>query len=462
MGIIQDSIKAFSKETFICYQGKKSAYQQISESIAAWLDRFSDMNIYSGDVVSVVGRFSPGSIALFLALVENRNIVVPLDDETQEDIEKRHRIAQVTHHFQRDADDEFKHHLTEYSNQQSHPLLSKLRSSSEAGVILFTSGSTGESKAALHNFNNLIRKFISRESGSDKQRKPLNTMVFLKFDHIGGLNTMLSVLMNGGCITTVEDRSPNAVCRLIEKEHVELLPTTPSFLNMLILANAKESYDLSSLKLISYGTEAMPESTLRSMAKLFPNVKLKQTYGLTELGIFPTRSRSNESTFMEIREEELQTRIKDNILYIKSESAMLGYLNADSPFDEEGWYNTGDKVIIEDGYTRILGRDSEIINVGGEKVFPSEVESVLLEMHNVKDVTVTGKSSPIIGQIVMAMFNLECKEELTDLRKRVWDYCQGRLETYKIPRHIVISDYELISNRLKKNRRSSTQQLAEV
>lgn len=462
MGIIQDRIRTFSKEIFISCQGKKRTYQKISEGIAAWLDHFPGMNIHPGDVVSVVGRFSPGSIALLLALLENRNIVVPLDDETQEDIEKRHGIAQVTHHFQRTSDDEFKHRMLKTADASSHPLLSTLRNSGDAGVILFTSGSTGESKAALHNFNNLIRKFISRESGSDQPRKPLNTMVFLKFDHIGGLNTMFSVLMNGGRITTVEDRSPNAVCRLIEAEKVELLPTTPSFLNMLILANARASYDLSSLKLISYGTEAMPESTLRSMAKLFPHVKLKQTYGLTELGIFPTRSRSNESTFMEIREETIQTKIKDNILYIKSDSAMLGYLNADSPFDEDGWYNTGDKVIIEDGYTRILGRDSEIINVGGEKVFPAEIESILLEMDNVKDVTVTGKSSPIIGQIVMAMFNLECKEELADLRKRVWDYCQGRMETYKIPRHIVISDYELISNRLKKNRRSSTQQLAEV
>ena len=70
---------------------------------------------------------------------------------------------------------------------------------------------------------------------------------------------------------------------------------------------------------------------------------------------------------------------------------MLGYLNAPSPFESGGWFNTQDLVEANGEYIRILGRKSELINVGGEKVHPTEIENVMLQIENVKDVTVRGK-----------------------------------------------------------------------
>ena len=372
----------------------------------------------------------------------------------QEDIDKRHRIAGVSYSFKYSFDGDFK--FSEINQKNDHLLLSELRTNNKAGVILFTSGSTGEGKAAVHMFDKLIARYLKNNS-----RKPINAMVFLKFDHIGGVSTMLSILMNGGCMTSVEDRSPESICKLIENEKVEVLPTTPSFLNMLIMSKAWEKYDLSSIKVITYGTEPMPDSTLNAMAKLFPNVKLKQTYGLTELGIFPTKSRSNASTFMSIKEGDAQIKIKDEMLFIKSDMAMLGYLNAPSPFDADGWYNTGDKVIVEEGYTKILGRDSEIINVGGEKVYPSEVEGVLLDMPNIKNVVVEGKNSPITGQIVKAVFELHEPEDLSLLIRRVREFCNDKLDAFKIPRDVAISIDGLVSSRFKKVRKNTSKQPSE-
>ena len=74
---------------------------------------------------------------------------------------------------------------------------------------------------------------------------------------------------------------------------------------------------------------------------------------------------------------------------------MLGYLNAPSPFDEDGFMNTGDQVEQDGEWIRILGRESEIINIGGEKVYPAEIESVVLQLDGVEDVAVYGKSHPI-------------------------------------------------------------------
>ena len=450
MGFILNRMREAEDSVFIRHSGQAVTYRSAAEGIEAWLLRLPAMGIKPGEVVSLVGRFTPDSTLLLLALCENGNIVVPLDDETRENIDRRNTIACAAHCLKRDAAGEIHH--KPITAGVTHPLITTLTESGEAGVILFTSGSTGESKAAVHALPRMLAKYKNA-----CKKKPYNILVFLKFDHIGGLNTLFSVLMHGGTMTVVEDRSPQAVCRQIQDEQVEILPTTPSFLTMLIMSKVCDQYDLSSLKTITYGTEPMPEYTLKSLFKLFPKVNIKQTYGLTELGIFPTRSRADESTFMEIREGEIRTRIVNGVLHIKSDMAMLGYLNAESPFDHEGWYNTGDKVVVEDGFLKILGRDSEIINVAGEKVFPAEVESVLLDMDNVIDVAVEGKSSPITGQIVAAVFHLETEEDIASLRRRMIEHCRGRLEPFKVPRYVGISDYGLVSNRLKKSRRNLQQ-----
>ncbi|WP_444997940.1 ANL family adenylate-forming protein [Aliikangiella sp. IMCC44359] len=452
MGLILERISEFKEKNFITHQGKHYSYKQVAMDVHTWLEKFSNLGLKSGDVVSIVGQFSLNVTSLFLALIENNNIVVPIDDEAQEDIEKRHKIAGVKYSFKASQNELLE--CFSVGQESQHVLLEELRNNNKAGIILFTSGSTGEGKAAVHRFDKLIARYLNT-----KKRKPINAMVFLKFDHIGGVSTMFSILMNGGCMTSVEERTPESICQLIENEKVEILPTTPSFLNMLIMSKAWENYNLSSLKVITYGTEPMPESTLNTMAKLFPNIKLKQTYGLTELGIFPTKSKSNASTFMSIKEGkegDVRIKIKDDMLFIKSDMAMLGYLNAPSPFDKDGWYNTGDKVIVDGDYAKILGRDSEIINIGGEKVYPSEIEGVLLEMPNIKNVVVDGKSSPITGQIVRAIFELHENEDVNSLTRRVREFCQDKIEGFKIPRDIEISDQGLVSSRFKKIRKNIT------
>ena len=97
---------------------------------------------------------------------------------------------------------------------------------------------------------------------------------------------------------------------------------------------------------------------------------------------------------------------------------MLGYLNAPSPFDPDGWYNTQDAVEVDGPYIRVLGRTTELINVGGQKVYPSEVERALLELDNVREVTVWGEASPVTGQVVAARVTLVRAEDLSSLERK--------------------------------------------
>ncbi len=324
-------------------------------------------------------------------------------------------------------------------------LLRRLRRRGNAGLVVFSSGTTGECKAALFDFAALTRRY--REA-----RPAQRTLLFLRLDHLGGVHTMLHTLAHGGTLVISDDRQTDAICRAIEQHRVELLPATPTFLRMLALSDAYRRHDLSSLRLITYGTEPMPAATLKALTAAFPAVRFKQTYGLSELGVLPTRSMAAHSLWLQVGGAGCQTRIVDNVLWIRSETAMLGYLNAPSPFDQDGWYNTEDAVEVDGPYLRILGRTTDLINVGGHKVYPAEVENVLLEMDDVREATVWGHASPVTGQVVAARLGLAQPEDQEALERRLHRFCRGRLAAHKVPLYVEIADGVHHGPRFKKIR----------
>lgn len=437
-------ISTFKDESALIWNEQEYSYQQILEGVNRWQDELRKSGIKPGESVALYGDYSPNICMLLVALLLNRNIAVPLTASVADKKEKFLNIARATAIFDFDNNDSW--HLTKREVTDEHPLLNQLQATGDAGLILFTSGSTGESKALLLNFNKLIANF-------EKPRPRFCSLTFLLLDHIGGINTLFYILSSGGTAISINERTPKAICQAIQKYRVQLLPTTPTFLNMLLISEAYKRYDLSSLELVTYGTEPMPESTLENLNKTFPIVKFKQTYGLSELGIPKTQSRDSNSLWIKISGQGFETKIVDNVLWIRSESAMLGYLNAPSPFDADGWFNTGDAVEVDGEYVRILGRTSEIINVGGEKVYPAEVESVLRQMDNIKEVAVRGQPNPVMGNVVIATVNLVEPEDPQQLDKRMRQFCKDKLAPYKIPMVLKVSEDKLYSGRFKKMRR---------
>ena len=294
------------------------------------------------------------------------------------------------------------------NNLTNNKILNNFIKKKQPGLIVFSSGSSGKQKAILHNFSLLLNKFKIERPG-------YKTLLMLTFDHLGGINTLLaSLFYKGGVAICLKKRDPITVCRVIEKTKSQLLPTTPTFLNVLLLSKRQEVNDLGSLKLISFGAEFMPSELLKKLKKQFPNVLLKQTYGLSEFGVMRTKAKNENSLAIKLGGEDYKIKIKDNILFVKSKTNMVGYLNAPQPFDKDGWIDTQDKVIDEgNGYLRILGRKSEIINIGGEKVYPQEVENTLLKHNDVADSRVYKRRHDVLGEYMIAeiVFKKLLKEE---------------------------------------------------
>ncbi len=132
--------------------------------------------------------------------------------------------------------------------------------------------------------------------------------------------------------------------------------------------------------------------------------------------------------------------------------SMLGYLNAPSPFDADGWMNTKDRVEQKGEYIRILGRESELINVGGEKVYPAEVESVLLEVPGVKDAVVGRMPNPILGSVVTCRIAADDGIDRAGLKKAIQKHCAERLEKFKRPVRIEFQSDAFNTVRFKRMR----------
>ena len=381
-------------------------------------------------VVALVGDFNPSSIATLLKLIDDRCIVAPLTTTTADQQESFFDIMGAEWVVSEAG-------VQKRPTASERPLISSFRDSRDsAGLILFSSGTTGEPKAALHDFSTLLNKF------REYSRPALRTLAFLLFDHIGGLNTLFHTLYNAGSIRIPVSRRPTLVMRQVAKEQINLLPTTPSFLRLALVEGAFDGIDLSYLNLITYGTERMDQATLDRLNATLPgHVGIRQTYGMSELGIFPLKTRSKKELWIRIADPNIEVETRNEVLWIRSPHRMLGYLNAPSPFDEAGWYNTKDLVAVDGNYFRVVGRIDEVINVGGIKVQPAEVEEAAFRLPEVCYAKAEGEPDPFLGQHIR--LRVQLVEGVSLSRREIRSKLAKLISREKMPHRIDFEEVPL-------------------
>ena len=431
-------------QTAIIYDGKKYNYNELYIKIKE-IESFIKDNIKSGEVVAILADYSFVSIALFFALYENKNIIAPITSTSKKEIDGKLKESFSTKIINLENE---KLVITNIKSEASHKIINDLQTSKCAGLILFSSGSTGAPKAMIHNLDTLV------DSYGDKKQKQINMLVFLMFDHIGGINTLLNILSMNATMIIPQNRNADDICKLIEEYKIAVLPSSPTFLNLILINRSYEKYDLSSLRMITYGTETMPEGLLNRLKAVFSKVKFLQTFGTSETGIAATSSKSSSSTFMKIDDENLEYKIVDNELWLRSKTQILGYLNRSmESFTNDGWFKTGDLVELDnEGFIKIIGRNKEIINVGGQKVLPSEVESVLLGMDEIEDCLVYGEQNAITGQSVSCDVVLKHGIDDSGFKILVRKFCKDKLDNFKIPTRVNVVQKTEFTERFKKSR----------
>ena len=241
------------RECLVC-DGRTHRYTDLLREFDSARDRIATLGIERRNVVALRADYSLQSVAALLALLAARTTVAMLPRDRAADalLADCHATALL------DIDPQGHWNWTTLAaSTERHPLLVAIQVAGDAGIVLFTSGSTGRPKAALQSMHRFLGKF-------DRPGKSFRTLAFLLFDHVAGLDTLFYTLSNGGTVVVTRDRSPSAISRLIDDARVEVLSASPTFLRLLCLAGDDGERDLSSLKIITYGSEPMDPAHARA------------------------------------------------------------------------------------------------------------------------------------------------------------------------------------------------------
>ncbi|MEM7070975.1 MAG: AMP-binding protein, partial [Pseudomonadota bacterium] len=186
-------------KTALIWRDQKYSYRDLLSLIEDAKVFFKKHNILPGMVVALEADFSPQLVAMFFALFDQKAIIVPMSGFVAKNVVEFINIAEVEKRIIIDQDEHVS--VQETHVKSSHPLIQKLQRGQKAGLIFFSSGSSGKSKAIIHDVDKILSKF--------KNPKPAKTtIIFLRFDHAGGINTLLHILLNGGCMVSVNDLNP--------------------------------------------------------------------------------------------------------------------------------------------------------------------------------------------------------------------------------------------------------------
>ncbi|MGZ3729528.1 MAG: ANL family adenylate-forming protein [Bdellovibrionota bacterium] len=420
--------------------GKITAeYTRLAGAVAA---------IPPGSVVAAeIARYDAASVALLLALGARKAVIIPVYGGAPDEAS----VAAVGSEFLVSGASAGALKVTHNGKRSIHPLLEEIRQRGHAGLVVFTSGTTGKPKGALHDFDLLLGALME---GAKPRLK--RVAAFNHVNRIAGIYMLFSSIASGSSLVNLPSRQAMTVAETIQKFRIQVLPCAPSFLSLFLLSRPAEKFDLSSLELINYGSEPMNDFVLAALREMLPAVTLRQVFGTTEIGLIKTKTISSDSPFFLSGDPSVKMRVRDGVLEIKTPRAMMGYLNESdgdlAERDNEGWLSTGDSAVESEAGIRVLGRMREAINVGGRTVSPILVEGVIQSMPNVAEVTVCAEENMLLGHIVKALVCLKSPQDLSEFRSALWAFCRGKLEKHQIPQKVELVEGARYIGDVKKSR----------
>lgn len=307
-------------------------------------------------------------------------------------------------------------------------LLTKLKEKEEtSNIVLYTSGTTGRPKKVEHTLKSLTRTVKTNV----KYEQNIWGFAYNP-THFAGVQVFLQALLNKNTLVNLFTADTKNIVESLLKNQVTNLSGTPTFYRK-IISFIKEP--ILTLKCLTFGGEKYDSEIIKPLRKIFPNAKIVNIYASTEAGALFTAKGDcfiiDESIRHFIKIDESGEMLIHKTILGKSEGIV---------FDED-WFHSGDIVqIVDDNSFRFVSRKSEMINVGGYKVNPHEVENCILELAAVKDVLVYGRKNRITGNIIAADIIIDNMDDKVLIEKLITDHLKKVLQSWKIPRIVKFVD----------------------
>ena len=365
-------------------------------------------------------------------------------------------------------------------NASDEPLPVVTRSSEDEALILFTSGTTGRAKAAslthesvltalktIQYSSALIAAQMAEKYGMDYDdivalRPPPVTLLMFPLFHVSGCHAVfLNNLLQGGRIVLLSRWDPQRALDLIESEKITAFPGVPTMYWDLLGAQSESPRDISSLTNVSVGGQATPATLLSTINERLPQTVMGTGYGMTETNGTVTLlvgedfsaqpsavGRAVSTMDLEIRDEH-GTALpigEPGEVCVRGTALMSGYVNVDgSPFDEHGWFATGDiGVLSDEGILSIVDRKTDMVISGGENIYCAEVERAIDQHPAIRESAAYGEPDERLGERVVAV---ACLEEGADVgHEEVLASLDVHLARYKLPKRLTLTREPLPRN----------------
>lgn len=314
--------------------------------------------------------------------------------------------------------------------------------------VFYTSGTTGKPKGVPLTYNNHFHSAIASALHLGVNSDD-NWLLCMPMFHVGGMAIAWRSVINGTTLTLLPKFDEQEVLDAIATEKVTLISLVPTMLTRLLRHSNWEN--LQKLRAILLGSAPASWELIDQCLQL--NLPIMPTYGMTETASQITTLLPHEVAIrrgssglpllgnrlrivdLDDSTQDLSIGVIGQIL-VQGASVMKGYLNKNTPTLQDGWLHTGDLGYLDcDGYLYVVSRRSDLIISGGENIYPTEIEAILLEHPAITEACVVGIGDREWGEIVAVVIVTEAKLSLEDIKQ----YCEQKsLARYKLPKLISI------------------------
>lgn len=328
-------------------------------------------------------------------------------------------------------------------------------------VVLFTSGTTSAPKGVLLRHQHLLSYLLNTvEFGAAAEDDA--TLVSTPPYHIAGMGAVLSNVYAGRRMVHLPDFTPQAWLDTVRGEGITSAMVVPTMLARVVEYLDGAPGNAPELASLAYGGARMPQPVLERALAAFPDTGFVNAYGLTEtsstIAVLGPEDHRDALADPRLRDRlssvgrvvpgmEAQIRDEDGavladgatgLLWVRGAQVSGEYMGKGSALDADGWFPTRDRGRIEDGYLYIGGRADDTIIRGGENIAPAEIEDVLAEHDEVREVAVIGVPDDEWGERICAVIVPTAAEHPDAQAIRVW--CRERLRGSRTPDEVVFMD----------------------
>lgn len=295
--------------------------------------------------------------------------------------------------------------------------------------IMTTSGTTGTPKLVEHTLAGLAR---TARSDTERGRGQVWGMLY-DYTRFAGLQVVLQSLLSGACIA-VPDQEADIETQLafLVEAGCTHLSATPTMWRKILMTMTGPTLDL---RQVTLGGEIADDAVLASLARTYPGARISHIFASTEAGVGLSVSDGRAgfpADYLNDPPAGIGLKVEQGRLWVRNTEVGEAYLDGRGVLGSDGWVDTGDLVEQHDGRVYFKGRETGVINVGGNKVHPEEVENAILAHPHVTMAKVYSKANPIMGALVMADI-VPGPSAPETLKQDLGAFLRARLDKYMIP-----------------------------